>query len=196
MRSVPALAPVIAACALVAEPSTADAARDPFTLSHEYQERLTRGAATNRAGTSCRVHFERIEDGRRDRTTLGNVAKRQVRSPADSLAWIRNVLSGLRHRGIEVRFEPADAADAGALAADARLLVAWVSDIRANKSANAAMRIQVRRGTAVALERDYRGVETTMNFASGDRELQKVVDTAFGRMLDHLAPDLLALCHA
>jgi hypothetical protein len=193
MRLRQVLSCVAVVASFAASPITARAAQTPFIVSQEYRERLVAGNAREMPA-ACRVAFAEVEDGRRDRTMLGNVARRQVRSPPDTIAWIRSVLSGLRHRGIDVLFEGAPPADANALSADVRLLVAWVTSIRTNKSANAAIRFRLRRGDEIVFERDYRGAETTMNWASGDRELQKVIDTAFGRLLDAVAPDLLAVC--
>ena len=63
-----------------------------------------------------------------------------------------------------------------------------------NKSATVVLNLRLKRGEAMVEEQDYRGADTVMNWASGDGELQRMVDRAFGRALDQIAVDVHAAC--
>lgn len=191
----PVRGPVIVRAAAVALAAAATACMPPpFTASEHYVERSETRRDPPAAPLACRVAMESPVDSRRDRRTLGNVAGKTVFAPADSAAWLHNVLAGLATRGVAVQFLAAGEPAPPGLAGRTELIIAWVTNIRGNKSANVVMRVAVRRDAATVLEREYRGAVAGMNWASGDGEIQRMIDTAFGRLLDDMAPDLLALC--
>ncbi|HEX6397024.1 MAG TPA: hypothetical protein VFZ95_06345, partial [Steroidobacteraceae bacterium] len=143
----------------------------------------------------CPLQIGRVADLRTQPAILGNVAGRTVRAPESVEAWLNNVLgAGLRSRGISPYFDRRPEGVADPLTADVALRTAWVSDLHTSKSSTAVLNLRLMRGDSVVKTQDYRGTDTVMNWASGDGELQRMIDRAFGRALDQIAADVRAAC--
>ncbi len=176
------------------------AAPPPYTLTGSFADPDTSPASAPRVraartATPCPLQIGRVSDLRTQPGILGNVAGRTVRAPESVEAWLHNVLgAGLASRGITPHFDRRPEGVADPLMADVALRTAWVSDLHTSKSATAVLNLRLKRGEALLGERDYRGADTVMNWASGDGELQRMVDRAFGRALDQIAVDLRAAC--
>jgi hypothetical protein len=107
--------------------------------------------------------------------------------------WLRNVVAGLESRGVIPHFDT-NPGEASPLVASLSLRMAWVSEIHTSKTATTLWRLKLTRGESVLVDRDYRGSNTVMNWSSGDGELQRMVDRAFGGALDQIAGDVRAIC--
>jgi len=176
------------------------ASQPPYTLTGSFADPDTSTANAPRVRASkdaahCPLQIDRIADLRTDPGILGNVAGRTVRAPESVDAWLHNVLgAGLASRGVTPHFDRRPQGVADPLTADVALRTAWVSDIHTSKSATAVLNLRLKRGEALLGERDYRGADTVLNWSSGDGELQRMVDRAFGRALDQIARDVRAAC--
>lgn len=165
----------------------------PYQADSQYLERARAGRERTTA-TGCRIALEPTRDERHDRKVLGNVAGKTVLAADDPDAWMRSVLSGLESRGVAVRHLAAGEPAPDGLYGRPRLIIAWVTNIATNKNANVVMRMEVLRNGASVLEQEYRGAWTGLNWSGSDKELQKMIDRAFGQLLDRMAADLLPLC--
>jgi hypothetical protein len=175
-------------------------ATSPVTVRSSY---APPPAPTNRNGTvskaraaeavSCTAHVLVMKDSRSDPTFLGVVAGRSVRSPGQGVEWIGAMLSsGLRHKGIALSVAPEAPADRSVVVAEARLLTAWVASV--TTSMNGTVVVAVRHDANDPEEKIYRGSSTVMNWASGEGEIQGLLDRAFDQMLIKLSTDLKARC--
>jgi len=189
MRSVTAALAAVTLCACVSQV--------PMTLSERFSDPQTRPATAPRLSRNaqpCTLIVSTIADTRIEPALLGSVAGRPVRAPGDVSAWLRNVIAGLESRGVVPHFDTNPHQETSPLVAGLTLRMAWVSEIHTSKTATTLLRMKLTRGESVLRERDYRGSDTVMNWASGDGELQQMVDRAFGAALDQIAEDVRAAC--
>ncbi|MDB5433637.1 MAG: hypothetical protein JWP35_4753 [Caulobacter sp.] len=140
---------------------------------------------------TCRIHVVALIDGRRAPDTLGIITGRAVKSPPDTQGWLRSVVGGLEARGVGVDF---DAAQPGDLETTVSLQTAWVTAVTTNMTANVVLHMKAEKPGAPPIDRDFRGGLSNINWASGDREIQTLVNKAFAGALDGMAKDLHALC--
>jgi hypothetical protein len=151
------------------------------------------GAAASPKG-ECSVHVMALADSRSDPTFLGMIGGRPVRSPGQGADWIGSMLSsGLKEKGVILSVAPAPVAQDPAVVAEARLVTAWVGTTSTSMNGTVVVAIRHREG---AEERIYRGAATVMNWASGEGEIQSLLDRAFGQMLVKLSSDLRARCES
>lgn len=184
--------------ALAAVTLTACISQVPMTLSEQFANPDTRPANAPRlrkTAAPCMVVVSNIADTRTDPRSLGSVAGRPVKAPEDTGLWLRNVVAGLESRGVVPHFDTYSTREEEPLVASLTLRIAWVSEIATSKTATTLLRMKLTRAEAVLKERDYRGSDTVMNWASGDGELQHMVDRAFGTALDQIADDVRAACN-
>jgi len=168
----------------------------PVTLVATYTERTAVSKPGPKAATAaCNLLVDGVSDSRSDTTVLGVVLSRAVKAPSDNIGWIQNVLSGLSARGVALGFDT-NVRDAPADSIHARfdLKTAWLTDTATNKTANVVIRVLISRGGETALDRNFRGSRTTINWSASDSELQKVIDEAFGKALDDIAGAVLPIC--
>ncbi len=176
------------------------ASQPPYTLTGSFADPDTTPANASRIraaknAPACPLQIGVVSDLRTQPGILGNVAGRTVRAPDSVEAWLNNVLgAGLASRGVKPYFDRRPEGVTDPLTADVALRLAWVSDLHTSKSATAVLNLRLKRGESVLREQDYRGMDTVMNWSSGDGELQRMVDRAFGRALDQMAVDLRAAC--
>jgi hypothetical protein len=171
-----AISLLVAACAapppMVVNPAFTNPSRVP-----------AKSVATARG---CRLDVAEIVDARRAPEMLGIVG-RAVKAPDDRAAWLRSVVAGLDARGFSVTFDTT--APAGSRAVVVQMTLT-------NKDANVVWRVVAQRPGAPALVGDYRGAVSTVNWAGSPSELRGLVDQAFAKSLDSMAPDLHGLCGA
>jgi hypothetical protein len=145
---------------------------------------------------SCALIVDAINDTRTEPHLLGSVAGRPVHAPADTNAWLHNVVAGFGTRGVALSFDTNTTHDAAPLVASFTLRTAWVSELHTSKAANTVWQMRLSRGETLIEETNFRGTDTVMNWSSGDGELQRMVDRAFGRALDLMAARVHAACAA
>ena len=163
-----------------------------FVLSEAFED--THPNATG--GAPCRMLVALITDARSERTTVGNVAGRPVRPPADVDAWLRNVISALSARGVDAVLGPGSSPDAQTLVADMELKIAWLSSVSTSKSTTFVWHLRLRRGDTLLVDKHIRGADTVVNWSSRDAELQRAVNRALGKSLDLMAGEIRAQCAA
>lgn len=191
----------VVAATLVALLAAACATK-PMTLTSAFSNPDTQPPNTPhpaRAKTpaaSCALIVDAIFDTRNEPHLLGTVAGRPVHAPDDINAWLHNVVTGFGTRGVAVSFDANTTGDAAPLVASLTLRTAWVSELHTSKAANTVWQMRLRRGETLIEETNFRGADTVMNWASGDGELQRMVDRAFGRALDQMAAKVHAACLA
>jgi hypothetical protein len=177
------------------------ASQSPYRLTGSFADPDTSPANAPRSRAAknappCPLQIGVVSDLRMQPGILGNVGGRTVRAPESVEAWLNNVLgAGLASRGITPYFDRRPEGVTDPLTADVALRLAWVSDLHTSKTATAVLNLRLKRGESVLREHDYRGMDTVMNWSSGDGELQRMVDRAFGRALDQMATDLRAACY-
>lgn len=148
------------------------------------------GAAAAPLPGACRVQLAGFSDERTDPQAMGDMLGRPVR--ADTMAWLRSGFQLLaRNRQIAL----VDSPDAD-IALHVSVLKAYVMTETAEKSANVAVHIRYERRGAPAGEANYRGTDKSVNFANGSSEAQGALDGALAELLDHVAADIAARCHA
>jgi len=141
---------------------------------------------------SCSVQVTALGDSRSDPTFLGMVAGRAVRSPGQGADWIGSMLtSGLKQKGVTLSLPPAAMATNPLVLAEARLVTAWVGTTATSMNGTVVVAIRHSEG---AEEKIYRGAATVLNWASGEGEIQSLMDRAFEQMLTKLGSDLRARC--
>jgi hypothetical protein len=181
---------------------TAACAMDPMTLAGSFSNPDTqlpnepRPARAKVPAASCALIVDAIYDARSDPKVLGTVAGRPVYAPAEVNAWLHNVVAGLGTRGVAVSFDTNTTQDTAPLVASLTLRTAWVSELHTSKATNTVWQMRLRRGETLIEETNIRGADTVMNWSSGDGELQRMVDRAFGRALDQIAVKVRAACNA
>jgi hypothetical protein len=140
----------------------------------------------------CRIHVNAISDSRSDPGILGTIAGRTVVSPGQGATWIANrMASELAAQGVAVSFAP-DAPPDGALSIDAaRLVTAWVAPLATSMNSSVVFSLRAR---ADSSEQFYRGNDTTVNWAAGEGEINRLMDRSFAEMFARVGADLRTLC--
>jgi hypothetical protein len=75
--------------------------------------------------------------------------------------------------------------------AGARLVTAWVSTTSTSMNGTVVIAVRQHDGDEETI---YRGAATVMNWASGEGEIQSLMDRAFEQMLVKLSADLKGRC--
>jgi hypothetical protein len=207
-----ALAAALAAAGLIA-PSAAQAARfGPLTMGPLYVEpsaakdpktvkdakpAKAAPAAAPAAPSGCAVRILEIRDTRRDPQTLG-ANFRAIQAPADREAWLRSVFEiGLKARGFDPSFGPAEAGAGPSVTAKVQLKVAWLSFAAMNKAGDVVMRVSTGApSAALGAEKTYRGGRTGLLWTGSQTEYNDFFNQLFADALDAMAADLRPLCAA
>jgi hypothetical protein len=142
----------------------------------------------------CYATVRSVIDKRSDPTTFGTVAGREVRAPADIVAWIGTALQGIDQYGINTGVPADGTVPATEIQAD--LVMAWVSNVRVSKTANMVLSVRYRRGGIDSDPKLYRGATNTVNWSSNDGELQAMIDRTMTQIIKSMAADMLAVCKA
>jgi hypothetical protein len=164
-------------------------ARAPLQLRGEPRP----GPARAVPEATCQVDLLEARDARAYPETLGTIAGRVVRSPADPTRWLEGVLAGLAAQGIAVARVPAPR-PASALALTAELRDAWVGSLSTAKTATAIVTVRFLVAGAEPVDKTYRGRDTSGNWASGDGEIEAMMERVFRDILGQLGADLAPFC--
>ncbi|MES1196400.1 MAG: hypothetical protein ABUL58_05595 [Steroidobacter sp.] len=143
----------------------------------------------------CIVSISSITDKRTDPTTLGTVAGRPVHTPQDISQWLAKEFRGLGKYNVVLSDH--DVRNAG-VKIDIELLTAWVTELRMAKTANVVIGIHLsgRDDGSDNGRKFYRGTSNGVNWASGDAELQGMIDDAFGQIMKAASADIRTFCKA
>jgi hypothetical protein len=155
---------------------------------------LSRAQKTVPAGArACVVRLGKVSDSVDDPHVLGSIGGRPIHA-ADLDAWIRSGFGALRG---DARLEVVDAADSGnAVVVDLEVLKAYTLSLTTEKSTNLVFRARFSGAGGNDAEQVYRGVDTAVNWNSGEGETQTSFDRALGQVLDQLDRDIVARCVA
>lgn len=185
---------LILAGLLTAIGAVAYAAPAPTTMESGFTSKPSRQATVGAAAApACALNVTEVVDARRAPETLGVVLGKAVKSPSDTVAWLRSIVSDLGPRGYAVTFAD-PAAPPTAVSAKVTLQTAWIADEMANKVASVVLVVEASGPGGVSLKRPYRGSVALVNWVNGSDELQGAVNRAFGKALDQIAVDLRSLC--
>jgi hypothetical protein len=152
------------------------------------------GTSKPKSSSHCYATVRSVLDKRSDPSTFGAVQGREVRPPADIVAWIGTALQGIDQYGINTGV-PAEG-NIAATEIQADLVMAWVSNVRVSKTANMVLSVRYRRGGANSDPKLYRGATNTVNWSSNDGELQAMIDRTMAQIIKSMAADMLAACKA
>lgn len=171
------------------------ACTEPVDAGLDYHPLVTAAATTvPQAPRGCGLGIVEITDLRLDPATLGSIGGRVVHGPADSGAWLRNVLTGLGSYGIEVSFPAGEKAPS--LTASVTLVTAWVESLAVAKTSSVVLDARYRRDGAVVKEARYRGAESTVNWFSSGDEIRAMIEDSWTQILAAMSGDAAALCAA
>jgi len=169
------------------------AAPAPVVVDPAFTDLSRSAAKTVAIAPGCRLDVAEIVDARRAPDVLG-ILGRVVKAPDDRTAWLRSVVAGLATRGFSVAFDTTAPPNQHTVVVRMTLTTAWVGATAMNKDANVVWRVMAVRPGSPVLADDYRGAVSTMNWAGTPNELRALVDQAFAKSLDAMAPDLHGLC--
>ena len=139
----------------------------------------------------CSIYLDKVDDKRADKDDMGSVAGRPVHG-GDMAVWLSSGLSSLQADGYHVDTQPA-ADDAIKVHVD--LLKAYMRSVYTSISSNIAVRITYMRPDGALLGQEiYRGIDTSMNWASGDGEINTDFKLATADLLKNVEPDIDRYC--
>ncbi len=144
-------------------------------------------------GPACPVTFTQLIDARHDPVTAGDVGNRSVHAPPNAQAWMGDVLTGFKRRGVAVTQDGATP-DPATLQAQMTLRTVWIQATTMNLSANVLVTIDATAPDGRTLHKTYRGSVVKMNWASSQDEVERDLGYAFADFLDKAASDLRAVC--
>lgn len=165
-------------------------------------------ASTPRLVRSCTLYLPAIEDVRSNKANAGNLTvmlptvhatPRSVQSlrSGDATAWTRGALQSTRRYGFQpVLGAPAGNGAAGQVTANVALRLAHAWSAGLNLVSHVVLQVSYRLPggeTAVAV-RQYHGMGTRTNFASGNGEFMSVLNLGLEEAVDSMALDAAALC--
>lgn len=170
-------------------------AQYPSASSAEAEHRSGPDRKVAHDTTACEMRVLKLVDARTDPNVLGSVAGRSVRSPGEGTNWISEMLrTGLAQQGVGYSLSPAGASVNPAVEAEVKLVTAWVSSLSISKSSSFVLAVTFGPGSEHSEEKIYRGSYTAVNWASGEGEIQLMVDGAFQDLLRKLSADIKLRC--
>jgi hypothetical protein len=184
-RAAPALAVMLSlsACATDKPAELAGSFRPPPGVW------LSKAPKTAPAGAkTCVVRLGQVSDSVDDPHVLGSIGGRPIHA-ADLDAWIRSGFDALKS---DPRLDVGDAANA--LVVDLEVLKAYTLSLTTEKSTNLVFRARFSGRGGDSAEQVYRGVDTAVNWNSGQGETQTSFDRALAQVLDQLDHDIVARC--
>ena len=180
--------PAVIAAMLMAGAAGGCVSQTPVMLSSDFVVRTPTQAAA-----ACQVDLLTVRDVRQYPETLGTIIGRPIRAPDNPQQWLVNVLRALRERGIEVA-QVDERRPGSRLALEAELRDAWVSAVSTTKTASAIVHIRFLPANGEPHDRAYRGRDSSINWASGDGEVNAMMDRVFNDILEQMATDIMPIC--
>lgn len=167
----------------------------PVEIDAVFVDRVPEGYQKSKEPpAACAVNVVEVADLRRAKDTIGVVAGRSVKAPADTTAWLTSIMGGLNARGLAVVSDPARAQGANDITVRVGLKSVWLTAVSTNKAANVVLHIRAELAGRPPIDADYRGSLTNVNWASTKDELKNLTNAAFAEALNAIAPDLRRLC--
>jgi hypothetical protein len=129
----------------------------------------------------CAFNIEGIEDVRENRD-LGFVGFTQVGGERFG-GWFREGVAAI----------PGHSVEPAALKMHVELTRAYIHSVASMKSANLIARVRLS-GGRTPMQRTYRGVDSSLNWSSSEREVQAAFEGAMADLRRQLAADIDGLC--
>jgi hypothetical protein len=163
-------------------------------------------AAPVRLVRGCTLYLPRIEDARSNKANVGNLTvmlptvhatPRSVQSlrSGDAAAWTRGALLSTSRYGFRpVPSAPPASAGPRQVTADVALRLAHAWSVDLNLVSHVVLEVGYRLPGGETAARQYHGMGTRTNFASGNGEFMSVLNLGLEEALRGLASDAAALC--
>ena len=162
--------------------------------------------ASQRLVRSCTLYLPAVEDLRSNKANAGNLTvmlptvhatPRSVQSlrSGDATAWTRGALQSTRRYGFQpVLGAPAVNGGTGQVTADVALRLAHAWSAGLNLVSHVVLQVSFRLPEGKTASRQYHGMGTRTNFASGNGEFMSVLNLGLEEAVHGMALDAAALC--
>ncbi|MGJ7557946.1 hypothetical protein ACSFBX_12960 [Variovorax sp. RB2P76] len=162
--------------------------------------------ATSRLVRGCTLYLPAVEDLRSNKANAGNLTvmlptvhatPRSVQSlrSGDAMAWTRGALQSTRRYGFQpVLGAPAVNGGTGQVTADVALRLAHAWSAGLNLVSHVVLQVSYRLPEGKTAMRQYHGMGTRTNFASGNGEFMSVLNLGLEEAVRGMALDAVALC--
>jgi hypothetical protein len=163
-------------------------------------------AAPVRLVRGCTLYLPRIEDARSNKANVGNLTvmlptvhatPRSVQSlrSGDATAWTRGALLSTSRYGFRpVAAAAPGSAGPGQVTADVALRLAHAWSVDLNLVSHVVLKVGYRLSGGQTVLRQYHGMGTRTNFASGNGEFMTVLNLGLEEAVHGMALDAAALC--
>jgi len=160
-----------------------------------------------RVASGCTLYLPKIDDMRLNKANVGNltlmlptlhatpVKVQSIRAGGDPVEWARSALQSARRYGLQVASTaPPSTGAARQVTADVALRLAhsWSSGL--NLVSHVVLQASYRMPGAEPVVRQYHGMGTRANWASGNGEFMSVLNLGLEEAVRGLATDVAALC--
>jgi hypothetical protein len=139
---------------------------------------------------ACKVHVADVVDLRSDKQSMGDVGLRQIRA-ADTAVWVRAALESL---GQDADIKLVGAGEGSDVELNVQLLKAYVLRVTQEKAAHVVVHVRYSRAGTLIDEKNFRGSDTTLLWASDAGETQEALNRALIKLTDAVHDDVLAHC--
>lgn len=169
----------------------------PITLSDQYRsarqglpEETTNTTNPGSADGNCAL-IGQVKDSRLAPSTMGQVGLRTIKSPIDVTGWVRSSFATLNcSSSSRVAAQP-ETMNAVTLEVD--LLKAWINEVNSSVATSLVFKVRYFRLNVLLKEKIYRGGDTSVNWASGQGEIQSHFDASMQKVLQQVHGDLSRL---
>ena len=144
------------------------------------------------AASLCRVRLAEIVDSRHDGAAMGYIGGRLIHA-ADAAAWTRSGLISIGGDG-HLLIVDAPSPDGADVVVSAELLKAYMQTQTEAKAATVVMRVRYDRRGGATETQTYRGSDTSLNWANGDKETEHALNRAMAQVLAAVRLDIYKQC--
>lgn len=200
-------------CAFCALPGLSHAMTESEPLSMVYEQAPEPEQRPNspavevlRVPQGCTLYLPKIEDVRSNKANAGNLTlmmptvhatprTMQSLKSGDAGAWTRDALQSARRYGFQtVLGAPASPAAARQVTAEVRLRLAHAWSAGLNLVSHVVLQVSFRLPGGEVVTRQYHGMGTRTNWASGNGEFMSVLNLGMEEAVRSMAADAGALC--
>jgi len=144
------------------------------------------------AAAACPVRLAAVRNSLADPHVLGSIGARPIHA-ADLDGWVRSGFYAVRG---DARLTIVDADPPGTMpvAVSIDVLKAYTLSLTTEKSTNLVVKARFSGRGGAEAEVTYRGVDTAVNWDSGQGETQSSFDRALAHVLDQLDQDIVMRC--
>lgn len=180
-----------------------------FSQPAERPDGMPAQASPLRLARGCTLYLPVVEDARSNKANVGNLTvmlptvhatPRSVQSlrSGDATAWTRGALQSTSRYGFQVVAGAAPSGGAGhggrQVTADVALRLAHAWSVNLNLVSHVVLKVSYRLPGGETALRQYHGMGTRTNFASGNGEFMSVLNLGLEDAVHSMATDAAALC--